>query len=551
MKLICTDNLVGLLKNCSNLPALQSLQSFMIKTNKIEDCYIMTQFIRVCSSLNQIECANLAVTHMKSPNVFVYNSLIRAIIDWGRPIQALKLYLKMLRSQVYPTSYTLSPLIKGCGQVFYLKIGESLHCQAWKMGFDAHVFVLTALVDFYGKLGKMLEARKVFDEMPERDPFAWSTMVSVHVRGGDMASARDLFYEMPERNATAWNTMIDGYSRLGDVEGAELLFNQMSQKDLVSWTTMIACYTQNNEYKKALAAFDEMMSNGICPDIRTLAIVVSCCAHLGALELGTKIHLYMVQEGLSLDVYVGSALVDMYAKCGRLDRSLVVFFNLREKNLFCWNSIIEGLAAHGHGKSAITMFKKMLKENVMPNGVTFISALSACTHAGLVEEGRGIFQSMINDFHINPEIKHYGCMVDLLCKAKLLEDALELIVSMKIEPNSAIWGSLLSGSKQCQNLKVAEIAISKLRELEPDNYGYYSLILSMYAEGNRWKDVKRIRSMVRELGIEKRCPGSSWIELDKELHQFVAADKSHPASGDIHVLLDELYGQLKHASVFI
>ncbi|XP_021769141.1 pentatricopeptide repeat-containing protein At1g06143 [Chenopodium quinoa] len=551
IKFIHTETLVSHLKNCSNFPDLQSLQASMIKSDNIKDCYVMTQFISVCSSLNQIDYANLAVTQMKSPNVFVYNSLIRGVIDWGRPIQALKLYLKMLRTSIYPTSYTLSPLIKACGQAFDLKTGECVHCHAWKLGFDAHVFVLTALVDFYGKLGRLVEARKVFDEMPERDTFAWSTIVSVHARGGDMASARNLFDGMPQRNATAWNTMIDGYARLGDVEAAELLFDQMSEKDLVSWTTMIACYTQNKEYKKALAAYDEMLKNGICPDKRTLATVVSCCAHLGALDLGRKIHFYIVREGFLLDVYIGSALVDMYAKCGKLERSLVIFFNLREKNLYCWNSIIEGLAAHGYGKLAIAMFDKMLEEIVKPNGVTFISVLSACTHAGLVEEGREIFQSMINDFQICPELKHYGCMVDLLCKAKLLEDALELIKSMKIEPNSVIWGALLSGSKLCQNLEIAELAVSKLMELEPDNCGYYSLLLSMYAEASRWSEVKKIRAIMREQGIEKSFPGSSWIELENELHQFVAADKSHPASNEICILLDELYRQLKPASVSI
>ncbi|KAL2925243.1 hypothetical protein RDABS01_007724 [Bienertia sinuspersici] len=459
--------------------------------------------------------------------------------------------MEMLRIDIRPTSYTLAPLIKACSQAFDLHFGESLHCHAWKMGFNTHVFVLTALIDFYGKLGKIIEARKTFDEMPERDSFAWSTIVAVHARGGDMASARQLFHEMPEKKATAWNTMIDGYAKLGNVEAAELLFGQMSNKDLVSWTTMIMCYTQNKEYKKALLAFDEMMKNGIHPDKRTLTIVVSCCAHVGALDLGKKIHFCMFQEGLSFDVYVGSAMVDMYAKCGRLDRSMIIFLNLREKNLFCWNSIIEGLAAHGHGKSAIAMFHKMLQDNVKPNGVTFISVLSACTHAGLVDEGRQIFRNMIDEFQIHPEIKHYGCMVDLLCKAKLLEDALELIGSMKIELNSVIWGALLSGAKLCQNIEIAEIAVSKLMELEPDNYGYYSLLLSMYAEANKWKEVRKIRATMRELGIEKRCPGLSWIELENELHQFVAADNSHPASSEICALLVELYGQLKPAYLSI
>jgi len=519
----------------------------MIKTNAIEDCYLMNQFISACSSLKQIEYATLAFTHMESPNVFVYNALIRGIVHCGRPIRALEFYLEMFRAKIYPTSYTFSSLIKACGVLFASKLGESLHCQAWKTGFDANAFLLTALVDFYGKLGRISESRKVFDEMPVRDPFAWGTMISVHARAGDMITAKQLFYEMPEKNATAWNSMIDGYSRLGDVDSAALLFNQMPMKDLVSWTTMITCYSQSKQYKEALAVYDELMKSGICPDEITLATIISCCAHLGALKLGKGVHYYIFQEGLCLDVYIGSALVDMYAKCGQLDRSLIVFLNLREKNLYCWNSIIEGLGAHGHGKSALAMFYNMLKGNTKPNGVTFISVLSACSHAGLVEQGRKVFQSMIIDFQIDPQIEHYGCMVDLFCKAKLLEDAQNLIERMTMKPNSVIWGALLSGCKLCKNLEMAEIAFSKLTVLEPENCGYYSLLVTMYAEANRWKEVGKIRTTMRELGVEKRCPGSSWIEMENELHQFIAADKSHPASTEINFLLDDLHWQLKLA----
>ncbi|KAK9742360.1 hypothetical protein RND81_03G166700 [Saponaria officinalis] len=505
----------------------------------------MNNFITACSSLNVIDYANLIFSQIISPDVFVYNSLIRGYINNGRSIQALELYLDMLKARVYPTSYTFSPLIKICGRLKAVRFGEGLHCQAWKNGFNTHVFVLTSLVDLYGKLSKVEEACKVFDEMPERDSFAWVTMVSVLARGGDMGFARRLFDEMPERNSTAWNAMIDGYARVGDVESATLLFSRMSDKDLVSWTTMIACYTQNKEYKRALAVFDEMIENGVSPDEKTLATIISCCAHLGALDLGRKMHFYIFEEGFSIDVYIGSTLIDMYAKCGRLDRSLVVFFNLREKNLFCWNSIIDGLATHGHGKSAIEMFETMIMTNVKPNKITFISVLSACTHAGLLEKGHELFQRMIDDFHIHPHVEHYGCMVDLLCKSKLLDEAMEVIRSMKIEPNSVIWGALLSGCKLCRNLEMAEFAVSKLMELEPENCGYYTLLVNMYAEANRWKDVAEIRTRMREVGVEKRCPGSSWIEMQNEVHQFVAADKSHIASTEIHGFLDDLYVQLK------
>ncbi|KAE7997798.1 hypothetical protein FH972_002401 [Carpinus fangiana] len=278
-----------------------------------------------------------------------------------------------------------------------------------------------------------------------------------------------------------------------------------------------------------------------------MATVISACAHIGALDLGKEIHLYALQNGFDLDVYIGSALIDMYAKCGSLDRSLLVFFKLREKNLFCWNSVIEGLAVHGYADEALKMFGRMEREKVKPNGVTFISVLSACTHAGLVEEGRRRFLSITNDYSIPLEVGHYGCMVDLLSKAGLLEDALDLVRSMKVQPNSVIWGALLGGCKLYRNLEIAQLAVNELLVLEPHNSGYYNLLVNMYAEVNRWGEVAKIRVAMKDLGIEKRCPGSSWIEMEKKIHQFSASDKSHPASSEIHMLLPELDGQLKLA----
>ncbi|KAL6588142.1 hypothetical protein OROMI_001120 [Orobanche minor] len=191
----------------------------------------------------------------------------------------------------------------------------------------------------------------------------------------------------------------------------------MPAKDLISWTTMINCYSQNKQYIEALLVFTNMKNNGINPDEVTMASVISACAHLGVLDLGKEIHIYVMQNGFDVDVYIGSALVDMYAKCGSLDRALMVFYKLREKKLFCWNSIIEGLAVHGYANEALKIFNKMVKDKIVPNDVTFVSILSVCTHAGLVEEGRKSFLSMSRNFSITPEIKHYGCMVDLLFKA--------------------------------------------------------------------------------------------------------------------------------------
>lgn len=531
------------LKICSNLRQLESIYAFMVKNSYNQDCFMINQFVSACSTFSQTDYAIQAYTQMEDPNVFVYNAVIRACVSCFVPIQSLQIYLQMLRARISPTSYTFPSVIKSCAFIQQYRIGEAINGQIWKFGFKSHVYVQTALIDFYSCFGKILESRQVFDEMVERDTFAWTSMISVHSRSGDMVSAHKLFDEMPERTCASWNSLIDGYARIKDIKSAELLFNNMPSKDLISWTTMINSYSQNKLYQESLSTFINMTKHGITPDEVTMATVISACAHLGTLDIGKKIHLYIAKNRFNLDVYIGSSLIDMYAKCGNLDQSLLVFYKLPEKNLFCWNSIIEGLASHGYAKESLKMFSQMKKENIKPNGITFISVLSACTHGGLVKEGRKLFQSMSQNFLIPPGIEHYGCMVDLLCKAGMLEDAMELIKEMGMEPNGVIWGAVLGGCKIQKNLELARVAVEKLMVLEPDNSGYYSLFVNMLAEENRWSEVARIRSSMKEFRVEKKIPGSSWIEIEGKLHQFSASDKYHECSKEIYVLLDRVCGK--------
>ncbi|KAG6571513.1 Pentatricopeptide repeat-containing protein, partial [Cucurbita argyrosperma subsp. sororia] len=541
------QTLLDRIKNCSTINELDGIYASMIKTNATQDCFLVNQFISASLTFNSVDYPVLAFIQMENPNVFVYNAMIRGFVYCGYPFRAIQCYVHMLESKVLPSSYTFSSLVKACTCMCALDLGRMIHCHIWKNGLELDVFVQTSLIDLYSNLERFGDARKVFDEMRERDTFAWTTMVSALARAGDMDSARKLFEEMPESNTATWNTMIDGYARLGNVESAEFLFNQMPARDIISWTTMITCYSQNKQYEEALTIYGNMRLNGIIPDEVTMSTVVSACAHVGALELGKEIHHYAMSRGLNLDVYIGSALVDMYAKCGSLDRSLLVFFKLKDKNLYCWNAVIEGLAVHGYAEKALRMFVIMEREKIMPNGVTFISILSACTHAGLVIEGRSRFSSMIRDYGIRPEVEHYGCMVDMLSKAGLLDEALELINGMEFEPNSIIWGALLNGCKLHGNSEIAKDAVQQLTILEPKNSGHYNLLVSMYAEEKHWMKVAHIRAMMKENGVEKKYPGSSWIELEGRIHQFSASANCHPDSDKIYFILTELDGQLKLA----
>ncbi|CAA7390794.1 unnamed protein product [Spirodela intermedia] len=541
--------IVSSLRECSCIRDLKLVHAAVIKNDAHRDSFFANQFVTACSRLGWIDYALLVFAQVADPNAFVYNAVIRGLHLCSAPAEALELYAAMLREGRRPTSYTFTFVIKACEQVSPAAAGfaAAVHAQALKLGFGSNVFVQTALIDLYSKLGRIMDSKKVFDDMPERDAVFWTVMISAHAHMGDMASARQLFEDMPERSTVAWNTMIASYARSGDVESATLLFDRMPKKDLVSWTTMISCYAQNGQFKAAVETFKAMERAGVSPDGVTMATVISACAHLGALDLGREAHLCVLRRGFRLlDVYIGSSLVDMYAKCGSLESSLMVFFKLRRWNLFCWNSAIEGLAAHGRAAAALCLFR-LLEEgrDTAPNGVTFVSVLSACAHAGLVEEGRRLFSSMTEGYSIPPAPEHYGCMVDLLGRAGRLDEALGVIQSMRVEPNAAVWGALLGACKTHANTEMGCAAASQLMALEPGGSGHYALSVNLYAQANEWAQVAAIRGLMKGRGVQKSSPGSSWIEIAGAVNEFTASAESHPFFDAIRLLLTRLDAHLK------
>ncbi|CAN6438826.1 unnamed protein product [Victoria cruziana] len=546
--MVTRHRVVSHLQRCSGFSELKAVHATVIKTDLCNDGLVATRLLGACSSVGMMDYAVLIFAHMRKPRVYAWNVMIRGFARCALPGEAVGFYGDMLKFGVRPTSFTFASVIKACSQSSSLRLGEEIHGHVFKEGFGSEVFVQTTLVDFYSSSGEIDRARKVFDEMTLRDSVAWTAMISGHAKAGDMESARNLFEVMPEKSTVAWNTMIAAYARSGDVDAAASLFRSMVDKDLVSWTTMIYCYSQNKCFKKAVIEFERMQQAGVDPDEVTLSTVLSACAHLGALEIGKKIHVFVSQrKQIYLDVYIGSALIDMYAKCGSIERSLLVFFKLREKNLFCWNSLIEGLAMHGCAVEAIALFRKMeMGKKVMPNGVTFVSVLSACDHAGLVDVGREVFSSMTRIYEITPEIEHYGCMVDLLSRAGYLEEAMALINGMKMKPNAVIWGALLGGCRTHGNVELGEVAVKNLIIVEPVNSGYYVLLANMYAKTNRWADVARVRVMMKGKGVQK-SPGYSSIVVNGVVHEFLSFDDMHPECEEIYDLLEKLGSQLRLA----
>lgn len=295
--------------------------------------------------------------------------------------------------------------------------------------------------------------------------------------------------------------MISGYSNTGDVELARHLFDLMPSRDLASWAAMISAYINNHNYRRGLVLFHDMIANGIKPDQMAVGSILNGCAHMGSLGLlaGKSVHGFVVKNRWELNLELGTVLADMYAKCGFLKYAYQVFHLMPEKNVRTWTVLICGSAQHGYCKEALVLFEMMRTEGVEPNEFTFTGILSACVHAGLVQEGRKYF-NMIEECGVEIRIQHYGCMVDLLGRSGLLEEAYGIIKNMRLEPNVIVWSSLLSACKQHKKFDMAERVIEQILEMtESENHGgIYSLISDLYVLEEKWDDAEKIRNLMNQ-----------------------------------------------------
>ncbi|KAF5193466.1 Pentatricopeptide repeat-containing protein [Thalictrum thalictroides] len=351
------------------------------------------------------------------------------------------------------------------------------------------------------------------------DVYLGNTLIDLYKCRGSVESARNVFDQMPEKNIVSWNTMIVAYAKAGNLIAARELFEDMPVKDVISWTSMINAYSQSNKFSDALVLFREMMVAKVKPDEITVTSVLSACAHLGTLDFGKSVHEYISAHNIKADIHLGNSLIDMYFKCGCMENALDVFKDMREKDAVSWNSVITGLAVNGYAKDALSCFSDMLREGVQPSDVTFVGVLVACTHAGLVDEGLQYFESIEKVHRIQPTMKHYGCVVDMLSRSGFLDKAYEFIMSIPVRLDANVWRILLSACKLHDNVVLAETALKKLLELDPSNSGNYVLLSNIYADADRWDDAVTVRKLMKETGVQK-APGCSSIELDDSVHAF-------------------------------
>ncbi|OWM88811.1 pentatricopeptide repeat-containing protein At5g44230 [Punica granatum] len=511
---------VSLLNASATLPRLRQLHGLIYRSGLHQSCFVLTKLIRSLTALDvPVESyPKLIFRQAKWRNPFLYTALIRGYSLRGNLADCVDLYGSMRRDGISPVTFTFTAIFKACGENLDLRLGEQMHCQmALFGGFGSDLYVGNTLIDMYVKCGVLGSARKMFDLMPERDLISWTTLIVAYSKSQDMASARRLFDCMPE-------------------------------KDAIAWTAMVTGFVQNSKPGEALKLFDRMQTARVSLDEYTLAGVISACAQLGASKYAKWVSEIAEENMLSptSNVVVGSALIDMYAKCGQVDDAYKVFEAMKERNVYSYSSMIVGFAINGQPKAAISLFHEMLKStDIRPNDVTFIGVLTACSHGGMVDQGRQIFASMEKTYGILPNADHYACMVDLLGRAGKLTEALELIRKMPVEPHGGVWGALLGACKVHTDPDIAEIAAAQLFIFEPDAVGNYILLSNIYASSGRWDDVLRVRKLMRGKKLRKN-PGCSWFEAKKgEIHEFFAGDTKHPRSDEIKQVLDELVGRLE------
>ena len=411
------------------------------------------------AALDSLDDARNVFDKTRKRTIFVWNALFRALTLAGFGEEVLGLYRKMNRTGIPSDRFTYTYALKACVTseclISLLKKGKEIHAHILRHGFEAHVHILTTLVDTYARFGCVSHASFVFGGMPVRN--------------------------------------------------------------VVSWSAMIACYAKNGKPFEALELFREMMveTHDSFPNPVTMVSVLQACAALAALEQGKLIHAYILRRGLDSVLPVISALITMYSRCGKLELGQQIFDQMEKRDVVSWNSLISSYGVHGFGKKAMQIFQEMIHQGISPSPITFVSVLGACSHAGLVEEGKRLFDSMHKEHGIYPSVEHYACMVDLLGRANRLEEAAKIIDEMRIEPGAKVWGSLLGSCRIHCNVELAERASSRLFQLEPVSAGNYVFLADIYDEAKRWDEVKRVRKLLETRSLQK-VPGRSWIEVKKE-----------------------------------
>ncbi|KAJ7516340.1 hypothetical protein O6H91_22G054600 [Diphasiastrum complanatum] len=476
---------IDLLQECCRWKSLaegKQVHDHILESGYESNIYIASTLVSMYAKCGSLKDARQVFDRMRKRDVVCWTAMIGSYAKCGQGPEALKLFQEMQSEHVKPNKFTYVALVNAISNIGSLEQGKQVHADILKAGCESNVFVANALIDMYAKCGSLVDARRVFDEMPK--------------------------------------------------------------PDLIAWTALISIYSKQENAEEALTLFQKMRRQGVNPDGLTYVCILNACANMAAIEHGKEVHTDIRKAGLESDLFVKNALVDMYVKCGSLSHAREVFDANLNRDVVSWTAMIAGYAMHGDATEAFRLFSQMQWDCIKPNALTYTNVLSACSHLGLVNRGQHYFDSMSQDHLFTPTVMHYSCMVDLLGRAGCLDEAEVFIMNMPIEPNADVLKALLGACRIHGRLDIAERITKSIIKLEPLDAAGYVLLSNIYAAAGRWEDYSELRKVMSNKGVKKEA-GQCSIEVNNRVHSFISRDRSHPQIKEIYVYLRDLSQKTK------
>ncbi|KAM7497097.1 hypothetical protein LguiA_021511 [Lonicera macranthoides] len=537
------------------------------------DCQVTTRnaLVDAYGKCGNVKASKQVFNEMVERNEVSWNAIITACSWMGHKRDALDIFRLMIDAGVKPDTVTVSSVLPVLVELECFTAAKELHGFSVRMDMESDIFITNSLIDMYAKSGHSLKAFHIFNKMETRNVVSWNAMVANCAQNGLELEAITLVRQMQAHgevpNSVTFtnvlpacartgslgtgkeiharsirtgsefklfvsNALIDMYAKCGSLNLAQNVFN-LSLRDEISYNTLIAGYSQTSDCLKSLSLFAEMGLMSMKYDAVSFVGVLSACANIAALKQGKEIHGFLVRKMFHSHLFVANSLLDLYTKGGRIDLARNFFDRMEHKDVASWNTMILGFGMLGELNTAFNLFEAMRDDGVEPDSVSYIAILSACSHGGLVEEGRKYFNDMCAH-DIKPTNTHYACMVDILARAGIMKEAVELIKSLPMEPDANIWGSLLGACRLHGNIELGCWAAEHLFKLKPDHSGYYILLSNMYAEAGRWGEADRVRVLMKSRGVKKN-PGCSWVQAHDKENGFAFGERVGQFELDLQV----------------
>ena len=520
------------------------------------DPFVVGSLVNMYAKAGDVVSARRLVLGLPCRDVVSWTAIISGCVLNGMLEEALDVFVMMLEDGILPNNVTMLSIIQACSLMGASELFGPVHALVVLLELEDDPSVVNSLIMMYAKNGFVQEAMQLFN--------------GAYLKSGNVCSNEDVLAAIlfgctisgSQKNGEGFqahlikmgafpsigveNSLMGMYARFEQVDAVHLVFSGMEAKDVVSWNTIISCLAKSDHVNEAMELFSALHAGGggLAPDFVTILSIVQACSNAGLLHQRQMLHGCIMKSGFLHDVSICNALISMYAKLGRIDFAQMIFEGMDIKDLVSWNSMINAYGMHGDGHSALRIFNQLKDAGTpVPNAITFVSVISACSHAGLISEGYKCFESMRTDHGIEPSMDHYACVVDLLGRSGRFVEAEEFIRDMPVPPNSSIWGPLLAACQLHGNVDLAEKAANELSALEPESDIWRVSLANTYALAGRWKDAAMIRTEMRRVGLRKET-GWSFVDVGRvEGFKFVSADTSHHEAEKIYSVW---HGMNKH-----